>query len=204
MDKLKFITAKNELLRQKALIFTLRDFTLIFKIQPKNARAFLSYHTKQGNFKRVKRGIYIISGNQPDKFEIANYIWKPSYLSFETVLSYYGIIPETVYSIISATTNKNAKEVNFEGQVYQYRKIKKSLFFGYQVVKIRDRVVLIADKEKAFLDYLYLLSLKNNRLNERMDLSKIDKQKIGKYVSYFMRFIRKNSALISLLKETNL
>ena len=69
---------------------------------------------------------------------------------------------------------------------------------------MRDRVVLIADKEKAFLDYLYLLSLKNNQLNERMDLSKIDKQKLGRYVNYFVKFIRKKSALINLLKKTNL
>ena len=204
MDKLRFITIKSELLRQKVSIFTLRDFARIFQISPKNTRALLSYNTRRGNLKRIKRGIYIISDNRPAKFEIANYLWKPSYLSFETALSYYGIIPETVYTITSATTNKNAKEVDFEGQAYQYRKIKKNLFFGYQPIKIRDRVVLIADKEKAFLDYLYLLSLKNNQLNERMDLSKIDKQKLGRYVNYFVKFIRKKSALINLLKKTNL
>jgi predicted transcriptional regulator of viral defense system len=173
-------------------------------MQPKSARAFLSYNASRGNLNRIKRGIYILSDNQPTKFEIANYLCKPSYLSFETALSYYGIIPETVYAITSATTNKNAKEVNFEDQVYQYRKIKKGLFFGYQPVKIRDRLVLIADREKALLDYLYLLSLKNGQLNGRMDLSKIDKQKLGRYVNYFMRFIRKNRALINLLKEINL
>ncbi|MBU1046096.1 hypothetical protein KJ616_03200 [Patescibacteria group bacterium] len=204
MDKLRFISVKNELLKRKISIFTLRDFTRIFKIQPKSARAFLSYNARKGNLKRIKRGAYILPDNQPIKFEIANYLCKPSYLSFETALSYYGIIPETVYAITSATTNKNAKEVNFEGQVYQYRKIKENLFFGYQPVKIKDRVILMADREKAFLDYLYLLSLKNNSLNERMDLSKIDKQKLGRYVNYFMKSIRKNRALINLLKEINL
>jgi len=204
MDKLRFILVKNELLRQRVLIFTLWDFTRIFKRQPKSARAFLSYNTRQGNLNRIKRGVYVFPDNQPTKFEIANYLCKPSYLSFETVLSYYGIIPETVYAITSATTNKNAKEVNFEDQTYQYRKIKETLFFGYQPVKIGDRVVLMADKEKALLDYLYLFSLKNGQLNERMDLSKIDKQKLGRYVNYFMKFTRKNRALINLLKEINL
>ncbi|TSD07330.1 MAG: hypothetical protein Greene07144_927 [Parcubacteria group bacterium Greene0714_4] len=164
----------------------------------------MSYNTKHGNFKRVKRGVYAVPDNQPTKYEIANYLWKPSYISFETALSYHGIIPETVYAITSATTNKNVREINLENQIYEYHKIKKGLFFGYQPIKIRDKVVLIADKEKAFLDYLYLLSLKNGQLNERIDLSKIDKQKVGVYVAYFMRFIRKDGALIRLLKETNL
>ncbi len=204
MDKLRFIIAKKELIRQKISIFTLRDFVRIFKLRPESARAFLSYNTQLGNFMRIKRGVYIIPDNQPIKFEMANYLLKPSYISFETALSYYGIIPETVYTITSATTNKNTKEINFENQIYQYRKIKNNLFFGYQPVKIREKVVLIADKEKALLDYLYLLSLKSGQLNERLDLSKIDKQQLGKYVSYFIKFIRKNSALINLLKETKI
>src|SRR3989344_4265911 len=143
MDKLRFVSVKKELIGRKVSIFTLRDFARIFKIDPKSARAFLSYNTKQGNFKRIKRGVYIISDNQPTKFEIANYLWRPSYISFETALSYYGIIPETIYTITSATANKNAKEINFENQIYQYRKIKKGLFFGYQPIKIRDKVILI-------------------------------------------------------------
>jgi hypothetical protein len=70
-------------------------------------------------------------------------------------------------------------------------------------MKIRDRVILLADPEKALLDYLYIASLKNRPLNERLDLAKIDKNRLGRYVSFFRRAIRKSKALISLLQEIN-
>ncbi len=204
MDKLSFIFVKRELLKRKILIFTVKDFIRIFNVQPKTARSFLSFNAGRGNIRRVKRGSYMFYDDQLGKFEIANYLYKPSYVSFETALSYYGIIPEMVYAIISATTNRNAKEVDLDGQNYQYRQIKKTLFFGYEPIKIKNRLVLMADKEKALLDYLYLLSLKHNQINERIDLTKIDKKKLDKYVNYFKKFVRKNRALINLLKSINL
>jgi len=162
MDKLKVITIQKELVKRRFVVFSVKDFARIFKVKDKTARAFLSYNSKKGVFSRIKRGAYIYSANPPIKFEIANYLWKPSYISFETALSYYGVIPETVYTITSATTNPT-KEFNFENQIYKYYQIKKKVFFGYKPIKIRDSTILIADKEKALLDYLYLLSLKSSK-----------------------------------------
>lgn len=203
MDRLSLITVKDELIKRGVYIFSVRDFIRIFKVLPKTARAFLSYHSKDGVFTRLKMGVYVLSGNPPTKFELANYIYKPSYISFESALSYYGIIPETVYSVTSATT-KSTKDFNLLNQNYEYRKIKRKLFFGYTPIKVRNKVILIADKEKALLDYLYLLSLKGKSFNERIDLSKIDKKKLGQYVNYFKRSVRKINALISMIERLNI
>lgn len=203
MDKLKVISVQKELVRRRFGIFSVKDFARIFKVKDKTARAFLSYNSKKGVFSRIKRGAYIDSANPPIKFEIANSLWKPSYISFETALSYYGVIPETVYTITSATT-RATKEFNFENQIYKFYQIKKKIFFGYELIKIRDSAVLIADKEKALLDYLYLLSLKKQPLNERIDLTKIDRKKLGRYVNFFVRSVRKNKALIELIKSLDI
>jgi len=204
MDRLNLISVRDQLSKNRLLIFSVRDFVRIFKVLPKTARAFLSFNTKKGSFKRLKMGIYIVSNNPPSSFEIANYLQRPSYLSFETALSFYGIIPETVYTITSATT-KPYKEFNLQGQNYRYNKIKKELFFGYQPIKVREtKVVLIADKEKAVLDYIYLLSLKKQSINERINLNKIDKEKLGKYIGFFKRRIRKNKAFINFIKQLHI
>lgn len=201
MDRLELISVTNQLLSQRILIFTVKDFVRLFRVNEKRARVFLSFHTKRGAFKRVKQGIYFMSSNQPSAFEIANYIYRPSYISFETALSLHKIIPETVYTITSATTKRN-KDFNILGQSISYNKIKKKLFFGYFPVKTRDNnVVLIADKEKAFLDYIYLKSLKKQPINERMDLSTIDKNILGKYIGFFKRNIRKNKSFIHLIEK---
>lgn len=203
MDKLKAINIQKELVKRRFVIFSVKDFARIFKVKEKTARAFLSYNSKRGVFSRIKRGAYICSANPPIQFEIANYLWKPSYISFETVLSYYGVIPETVYTITSATT-KPTKEFNFENQIYKFYQIKKNVFFGYELMKIGNSTFLIADKEKALLDYLYLLSLKKQPLNERLDLTKIDKEKLGQYANFFIMNVRKNKALINLIKNLNI
>lgn len=201
MDRLGLISVTNKLISQKIIIFTVKDFVRFFNLNEKTARVFLSFHTKKNTFKRIKRGVYFMSSNPPSPFEIANYICHPSYISFETALSFHGIIPETVYTVTSATTKRN-RDFNILGQSVSYNKIKKTLFFGYVPVKMRDsRIVLIADKEKAFLDYVYLKSLKKQPINERMDLSRIDKKKLGSYIGFFKRNIRKNKSFINLIAK---
>ncbi len=200
MDKLKVISVQNTLIKKRISILSLIYFERIFKVSANTARSFLSYQAKKGLFARLKQGTYILANNPPASFEIANYLWKPSYISFETALSYHGIIPETVYTVTSATT-RPPKEFRFQDKSYQFYQIKKKLFFGYEPVKIRDRVILLADPEKALLDYLYLASLKKRPLNERLDLAKINKPRLGRYVNFFKKAIRKNKALISLLQE---
>lgn len=201
MDRLNIVSIKDELVRQEISIFSVKDFVRIFKTNSKNTRAFLSYNSAKGRFKRLKRDTYIVTSNPPTKFEIANRLVKPSYVSFETALSFYKIIPETVYTITSATPKITREYSNIINVNYLYRKIKKELFFGYTPLKIRNKTILIADKEKALLDYLYILSLNNKAFNERLDMTKIDKDILGKYINYFTKRIRKSKALIDLVRK---
>lgn len=182
-------------------IFSIDDFTKLFNISAHRASTFLTRNSKQNsNFLKIKKGLYILPSNSPIKFEIANKIYQPSYISFETALSYYNIIPEVVYTLTSATT-KGTKDLEVQDTHYKYFKLKKELFFGYKPIVIQQKMVLMADKEKALLDYIYLSSLKKKPiLNERMNLNKIDKNKLGYYVNFFIKNIRKNKALIETIK----
>src|SRR5690554_8161488 len=62
---------------------------------------------------RLKKGLYVVA---PDysKMEIsreliANHLYGPSYLSLESALSYYGLIPERVYNVRSVTAKRARK-----------------------------------------------------------------------------------------------
>jgi len=204
MDRLNLVSVQGRLTRGRVSIFSVTDFMRIFRILPKTARSFLSYHSREGGqFIRVRQGIYVAKFNPPTKFEAANYLFRPSYVSFETALSYYGIIPETIYTITSATP-KASKEFTFLGQSYRYYKIKKKLLFGHRPIKIGNKLILMAEREKALLDYLYLRLLKKQPFSERLDLKSIDKKRLGKYFNFFKRSIRKNKGLIKLMKEIGL
>ncbi len=192
----------SKLLELDISILSVGEFSKIFNVSSGTARGFLFRNTRKENspFLKIKGGVYVFSLNNPIKFEIANKLYKPSYISFETALSFYDIIPETIYTITSATT-KPSKEFDFKGIAYKYYAIKEKLFFGYIPRKINNKIILIAEKEKALLDYLYFLSLKNKPFNERLDLKKIDKIRLGYYVNYFNKNIKKNKSLISLVNK---
>ena len=68
---------------------------------------------KSGKYIRLKKGLYVLSPefskSNLSKELIANHLMGPSYLSMESALSYYGLIPERVFSTRSATTKRSKK-----------------------------------------------------------------------------------------------
>ena len=87
--------------------FTLFSINEIKKIDNNFHRRRLNEWQEKGYIKKIIRGYYIFSDlevNEKVLFEIANKIHSPSYVSFEMALSYYHLIPESVYVITSAST----------------------------------------------------------------------------------------------------
>lgn len=161
-------------------IFTKQDFINIFKISSGVSAVKLSRYKKIGYLISPKRGVFYLKGEVSNKFKIANKIYNPSYISLDTALSKHGIIPETVYTVSSITT-KATREFSDDNTIYRYFKIKKQAYTGY--VLVED--TFIADPEKSVVDYLYFAALGKRILNDRMDLTKLNKQKIYNYADLF-------------------
>lgn len=130
---------------------------------------------KQGLIIRLRLGWYAFSEclQTPDFARyIAGRIYKPSYISLHTALSFYGMIPEAVVSINSVSTLKTATFSNKFGE-YTYQSIKPGLFFGFELKKLGDgRSIPFATPEKALLDLLYLYpmySTEEDMLDLRLD-----------------------------------
>ena len=141
--------------------------TQIFNTGKISTKHFLETQTKLGTFTRFKRGLYCLRTDQPSEQEIANNLYQPSYISFEYALSYYGLLPEMPYIITSATT-KPTRNFTTNSSTYLYRTIKNSLYTGYSLIKDSPKSFLIADMEKAFLDYYYFVYLKKLPANDRL------------------------------------
>jgi predicted transcriptional regulator of viral defense system len=98
-----------------------------------------------------------MEGSEFSQFRVANLLCKPSYISLESAFDYYGLIPEATFSTTSVTTKKTSHYENDRGN-FTYRSIKNSLFFGYKTLYANQQPLLMAELEKAILDYLYLHS----------------------------------------------
>jgi hypothetical protein len=124
--------------------------------------------------------------------EIATLLYQPSYLSLESALAWYGFIPEMVYAHVSVTARINRTFTNVLG-TFIYRHLKAELFWGYTEIKTDHGHYLLAEPEKALLDYIYLnlsrirsdADFENIRLNADMLKERLDADKFLKYLSAF-------------------
>ena len=109
----------------------------------------------KGELIRLNRGLYETNRNV-NPYLVASSILSPSYLSFDFALSYYGLIPEKVYSITSATLNlRKTKTFNNPIGRFEYSDIPSSAFSeGLTYLEEGEYVVKIATKEKAICDSL--------------------------------------------------
>lgn len=139
------------------------------------------------------------------QFRIANLLCKPSYISLESAFDFYGLIPESTFSSTSVTTKKTSHYENDRGN-FTYRSIKNSIFWGYKTLYSSQEPILMAELEKAILDYLYLhpeiqtvADMEALRFNADV-LAGIDS---GKFMSYLSLF--KSRALekrVQVFKQT--
>ena len=114
---------------------------------------------KSGQLIRLKKGLYIVSPditNQSISKElIANHLYGPSYISLENALSYYGLIPERVYSTRSITA-KRKKNYNTPLGNFEYVTVPEKYFpIGISQKIIQNSYAfLIASPEKAICDLI--------------------------------------------------
>lgn len=123
---------------------------------PRNKIANLE---QTGKIIRLKRGMYVVSPKVTRQLLsvelIANHIYGPSYVSMESALRYYGLIPEQVYTIRSMAANRSKK---FENQIGKFEYI--TVNEDYYSIGIKQQVVenkytfLVATPEKALCDMI--------------------------------------------------
>lgn len=181
---------------KKLYIFSQKDIRAIFRVSAVAASGLLHRYTKQGFIIQIKKGLYVFPDALPPDVYIANKLHSPSYVSLEFALSYYGVIPETVYEITSVTT-KATRKFETLGKVFSYRKIKKSAYTGYEIQKQQGLSFNIANAEKAFVDINYLRLKNNQKPISRFNKEKINPAKVMKYASLFG-----NKKLTSIIKTT--
>jgi hypothetical protein len=149
----------------------------------------ISLLEKNGNIIRIKKGLYVVSTEVSQQIIsrelVANHLYGPSYVSLESALSYYGLIPEKVYAVRSVTPKRARRFSTVLGN-FDYLTVP----YAYYSVGIRQEIVnnqyafLIATPEKAVCDMI--LATHNFRIQSvkamqifleddlRIDLSSIE------------------------------
>ena len=191
---MKFAELFKQLQINNYYVFSLTDILSFYPHEGRaNLKRMISRWLRKGWITSLKRGLYELTYPKDfiihDMF-IANRLYCPSYVSMETVLSHCSIIPEVSMAVTSLTTKPTRKFRNKHG-LFIYRTIKPVCFTGYFVEKQGIFSILIAEPEKAIVDYVYFKTYRNKRfdfIEERLDKDKImrlNKKKIYKYARLY-------------------
>jgi predicted transcriptional regulator of viral defense system len=134
------------------------------KVNPDSVRLQLTRWTNSGRVYQLRRGLYAIAPPyqkvKPHPFLIANRMQRASYVSGQSALAFYGLIPDTVQITLSVTTGRPERLKTPLG-VFKFRHIKTELLRGYRMTTLHsqkgsEQQALVATPEKALLDLVYL------------------------------------------------
>lgn len=182
-----------------------------------NPKAVIARLTRQEVLHRLKRGLYIKAQRAHDPGltgKAANRLYGPSYVSFVFALRWYGLIPEHVVHVTSATFGKGRKK-RFDTPIgsFFYQDIPANAYpYGIRFVGQDRNRYLMASPEKALCDELYraagirsirrmqALLFDDLRLDRErfmqldgQDLLSLSERYSATTLDTFMRFLRKQS-----------
>lgn len=166
---------------------------------------------KHGDLMRLKKGLYLpyftYRGRQLSENMIANHLYGPSYISLQSALWHYGLIPERVFTVCSMTT-KRSRVFATPLARYEYVHINKEAF----AIGIRETLTengipyKIASPEKALCDLIsdtpYLnLRYKNEILTWLEEDLRFDMDELSRFDINILREYSKVGKKKNMIKQ---
>jgi len=167
--------------------FGYEEITRVLDISPASARVSANRYVKNGTLIRLKRDLYVLKErwryfSREQKFEMANLMQVPSYISLVSALDYYEITTQMQRDFVESIVIKRTKEISIRNTFFNFTKLNKNLYFGFE--KVNN--FFIGNPEKALLDALYLMSLGRYQFDlTAIDFKKCDFDLIVEYLKKY-------------------
>lgn len=171
-------------------IFSQEDLKMILSSMTDAAiHSGITRSLKAGDIVKLKRGLYLFSKKlqrySVSHFLIAQKIYHPSYISFESALSYHGMIPEAVYTTTSACYQRKNKTFNNTLGEFTFNYIPvRPFFMGVENVAERGGAI-IANPLRALLDLIYIRRLSYSSIEDLEHDLRIDKEILKAEITKF-------------------
>jgi len=197
MESLNFAGAVKKIYESNRYFFNLKTLRDIIEINKRET--FFKYvqrMVKEEILIKLERNKYLLKKAKISDFELANFIYEPSYISFESALNFWGILSQFPYEITSATVKKTVNK-KVADKFFSYSHIDKKLFFGFKKVEN----FLIAYPEKALLDQLYFVCKGLKKINpEELNYQGIDKRILKDFIVFYPKN-RQFKKMLEILKN---
>ena len=194
----------KEFNRIEKLYFGYEEIARAFDISLSSARVTASRYVRQGLLLRIKKNLYVRRDvwnaiGVSEKFVLTNLGQVPSYISLMTALEYYEITTQVLRNFFESMAVKRTKEINLNGCLFRYTKIKEDLYYGFK----KEKGFFIAAPEKALLDAFYLMSYGRYSLDiSALNTTKLDREEVKRLSKKFPLRTRKMLKKYGYLKTT--
>lgn len=185
----RWVAFLHKFSQQNGMLFTFSAFSKISGLNSESAlRKALLRLEQKGLIKRVGSGLYLNLLKPARVEEVAMVLGKPCYISFESALSYYGVLSQIPLVLTCATIRKPFTKETPVGTIL-FRHLKRELFWGY----LEKDGILYAETEKALLDWVYWSKKteKTPPLLDEINWSELHLDKLRKYVLSFPKSVQK-------------
>ena len=194
---------KNNYYKLAGNLFTVNDIAGSLGIKPASARVTASRQVRRGNFLRLKNNLYIRTDDWEKsdslfRYQIANQIQVPSYISLLTALSWYDLSTQVQQGYIESIAQKRSYQTTVKDTEFHYILVSAKLYFGFS----KEKGLFIAEAEKALADAIYLMSLGRYSLDlaaiawERVNQERLN-QILASYPDYTHKWWSSNGNLSS-------
>lgn len=134
---------------------------------------------KQGKLIHLRRGLYLITDKlghtPPHRFALAQQIYPPCYISFESALSYHQLIPERVQTITCAAARRS-KEFKTSLGLFNYLHLPpENLYVEVELIALDKHRFFMAKPWKALCDYVYCNKQGWKSISELLESLRIEK-----------------------------
>lgn len=121
-----------------------------------NPRDKVTALLRRGDIIRVKKGLYVFGdelARRPFSRELlANLVYGPSFVSLDSALSFYGLIPERIEALTSVTTKRPKTFETPVGSFIYRQSPRNSFYLGMDRKGEGDVTFLIATPERSLAD----------------------------------------------------
>jgi predicted transcriptional regulator of viral defense system len=130
------------------------------QVDPNDIRRQLTRWTNSGRLFQLRRGLYSLAPPyqkvKAHPFVIANRLVGGSYVSLQSALAHYGLIPEFVPTVVSVCSSRPRQWSTPLGN-FLFRHVDRKHLRGYQSLELGGgQSAIVALPEKALLDLIYL------------------------------------------------
>lgn len=165
-------------------IFTPLDLRMLWRLNALSAKMSAVRMVEKGLILRLASGLYA-PNDRYNRYELANRIVTPSYVSFQSALFYAGVNFQARTEIGSIALRDHQKKVG--NILYTYAAMKKELFFNSEGVVTREGASMAAP-ERAILDSFYF-----GYLPDIDDSGKLNKTYLAKWSLMYPKTVQKKA-----------